>query len=174
MNNVRYSANATRMINNGIALGSRPIGKGSRATSYNSLIRNNLADISDHVSNMRFKFKKSTHCHGSDLWTLEDNNPAHAHNLSHILYFYTLLHRKSGTPPALPTLVEFIIFLIKHPTQFHSVGSFVPQKIISTTTSHSLSSNEDSLWEDPTPPVFHDSQWGDSTPPDFADEIDEI
>ena len=174
MNNIRYSANATRMVNRGIASGARPLGKGSRATSYNNLIRTNLTDITEHVENMRFKMARSTHSHGTDKWTLEDNGQAHAHNLQHILHFSSLLHRKNGTMPALPTLVEFIIFLIKHPSQFHSVGSFKIQKKTpsihntspSTTTiihhHHSLTSTTPSL------PTWTD----DLHTPNFDDEED--
>ena len=42
MNNTRYCANATQKVNRGIELGSRPLGKGSRATSYNNIIRRKI------------------------------------------------------------------------------------------------------------------------------------
>ena len=170
MNNIRYSANVTRMVNRGIGLGSRPLGKGSRATSYNAMIRSNVHDVSDHVANMRFKMSRSTHCHGTDKWILEDNSPAHRHNLTHILYFSQLLQRKNGSMPSLPTVVEFIVFLIKHPSQFQFVGSFKVQKISSSSTppSHPPS------WETSTSIPSLDTWQHLQHTPDFNDEIDEI
>jgi len=128
MNNTRYSSNVTRAVNRGIQLGSRPLGKGSRATSYNNIIRTNNDQLMSHVSHIRFKLKRTSHCHGQDKWMIEDNAASHAHNLDHILYFSELLHRKQGSSPALPTLVEFIVFLIRHPNSIEAIGSFQPIK----------------------------------------------
>ena len=173
MNNIRYSANATRMVNKGIGLGSRPLGKGSRATSYNATIRSNIHDVSDHVANMRFKMARTTHCHGSDKWILEDNSTAHRHNLQHILYFSQLLHRKNGSMPSLPTVVEFIIFLIKHPSQFQFVGSFKVQKKTTTPTPTPTPTHPStSTWETSTSSVDTWDLLQDT--PDFNDEIAEM
>lgn len=172
MNNIHYSANATRMVNKGIGLGSRPLGKGSRATSYNAMIRLNLDEVSEHVANMRFKMARSTHCHGTDKWILEDNSPAHRHNLQHILYFSQLLHRKNGSMPALPTVVEFIVFLIKHPSQFQHVGSFKVQKTPLPSPLPSPPPSYDDFDASHSPSII-DDQWGDiSSTPSFQDEID--
>lgn len=179
MNNNRYSANATQKVNRGIGLCSRPLGKGSRATTYNNIIRKNLEEVMEHVANMRFKFKKTSHTHGRDKWMLEDNAASHSHNLSHFLFFSDLLHRKQGTQPALPTLVEFLIFLIQHPSSIEHVGSFQPVK--KTSSSPAISTSDDDLdfgrWNDSqlsafttTPP---NSSWTtDLDTPNFDDEED--
>tara|TARA_Y100001958_G_scaffold160079_1_gene165969 strand:+ start:4166 stop:4672 length:507 start_codon:yes stop_codon:yes gene_type:complete len=166
MNNVRYSANLTRQTNNGISMNRRPLGKGSRATSYNNLIRTNFDELSHHVENIRFKFKQSTHAHGTDRWYLEDNGSAHTHNLEHFLYLSELLQRKQGTQPALPTLVEFIIFMIAHPSLRSVVGVYRPPQKISAPTPAPLPT----VAHDLSGPSINDSEWGDFSAPQFDDD----
>ena len=181
MNNIRYSANASRMVNKGIGLGSRPLGKGSRATTYNNIIRTNADEVSARVAQMRFKRMKSTQCHGTDKWLLEDNASAHAHNLEHLLYFSELPRRKQGTPPALPTLVEFVVFLINHPSQVHAIGAFKVQKKITTIQKTTIvqdtivqdTDDDFGQWGNAPQTTVNDAQWGDE-PPDFHDEEDLI
>ena len=179
MNNNRYSANATQKVNRGIDLCSRPLGKGSRATTYNNIIRTNNEEVMAHVASMRFKFKRTSHTHGQDKWMMEDNAASHAHNLEHILYFSELLHRKQGTQPALPTLVEFLIFLIRHPNSIEHVGSFKPIKKTSslpTTSSIPLTDSDFGTWETSTPSSSSSNPtWTDDLDtPNFDDEIDEM
>ena len=166
MNNTYYSSNLTKRVNRGLDLGSRPLGKGSRATTYNNIIRTNLVVVEAHVSAMRFKFKRTTHVHGKDKWFLEDNGSAHSHNLEHFNDFSKLLQRKLGTTPALPTLVEFLIFLITHPTQIHSIGNFVHKK--TSSSSNSSSSNSITL---PQPSI---DTWILDDTPNFDDEEDHL
>ena len=177
MNNPRFCANVTQKVNRGIELGSRPLGKGSRATSYNNIIRTNYEEVIHHVAEMRFKLKKSTHRLGQNKWMMEDNAASHAHNLQHILYFSELLHRKQGSQPALPTLVEFLIFLIRHPNSMEAVGSYQPIKKTThsstpSTTTPSLDDEDDfGQWGDAVAPPS--SQWHDDLDaPNFDDEDD--
>ena len=176
MNNTRYASNVTRDVNRGIQLGSRPLGKGSRATGYNNIIRTNNEEVMSHVARIRFKLKRTSHCHGQDKWMIEDNAASHAHNLEHILYFSSLLHRKQGSMPALPTLVEFIVFLIRHPNSIEAVGSFQPIKKTPTpppsssflphyTPPHTETTSETTS---ETTPEWHD----DLGSPNFDDEED--
>ena len=171
MNNARYSANLTRQTNYGISMNRRPLGKGSRATSYNNLIRTNFDELSHHVENIRFKFKQSTHALGTDRWYLEDNGASHQHNLEHFLYISELLRRKQGVQPALPTLVEFIIFMIAHPSLRVSVGSYKPQKKISISTPSTSSTTLPQTQTQPSisPSIDH-SEWGDFDAPHFDDD----
>ena len=180
MNNTRYSANVTNKVNRGITLCSRPLGKGSRATTYNNIIRKNLDEIMEHVAGMRFKFKKTSHTLGQNKWMLEDNAASHSHNLSHFLFFSDLLHRKQGTQPALPTLVEFLIFLIQHPSSIEHVGSFQPVKKTSSSTPIPTSDDDTDFgpWNDSrlyaiTTTQPPSSSWTtDLDTPNFDDEED--
>lgn len=168
MNNVHYSTNLTRLTNHGLSMNRRPLGKGSRSTSYNNIIRKNFDELSQHVENIRFKFKKSTHALGTDRWYLEDNGASHQHNLEHFLYISELLHRKQGVQPALPTLVEFIIFMIAHPSLRTAIGSYKPQKKISI-SSHSTTSTLPQTLPSISLAIDH-SEWGDFDAPHFDDD----
>ena len=173
MNNTRYASNVTRKVNRGIDLGSRPLGKGSRATSYNNIIRTSNDEIMSHVALMRFKIKKASHSHGQDKWMLQDNAGSHVNNLAHILYFSDLLRRKQGTPPALPTLVEFLIFLIRHPTSIEHVGSFQPIKKTPPPPTPSPPPSSSFLPHYTPPHTETTSEWDDDLgSPNFDDEED--
>ena len=171
MNTIRYSEGLTKGINRGLQAGSRPIGKNTRVTTYNNIIRTNLAAIGEKISEARFKFKRSSHAHGTDKWLLEDNRSAHAHNLPHFLFFSQLLSRKQGTSPSLPTLIEFLVFLIRHPTQIQLIGTFVhptrapptPTPPATTTIIHTHSTHH----HNPTP-----DDWLLDDVPNFDDEND--
>ena len=167
MNNVQYSANITRQANKGISLQRRPLGK-SRAVSYNNLIRTNMDQMTDCVSKMRFKFKKTTHVLGADHWYLEDNGSAHYHNLEHFLYISELLRRKQGVQPAIQTLVEFIIFMITSPSLRTAVGAYRPQK--KTSTSTLLQDTLPTPTTTPTSTQLDDADWGDFDAPQFDDD----
>ena len=173
MNNLRYSANVTQQTNRGISIQRRPNGK-SRTVSYNNLIRTNFDQISACVSATRFKFKKTTHAHGLDRWYLEDNASAHTHNLQHFLFLSELLHRKQGVQPAIQTLVEFIIFMINHPSLRSSIGVYRKEKKITLPQKKQEIQEEDSFFTTDTPtfqPAAAASDWGDDfDAPQFDDD----
>lgn len=177
MNNNRYSANVTRDVNYGLAKGRRPVGKGSRTTTYSQLVRTNQDEVDVHVSGMRCKRRQADRrSRGSDphqeKWYLEESKAAVAKNLEHFLYFSELLRRKSGTQPALPTVVEFVIFILGCPQHHSLFGTVRPTPIVVDVTPVQIDHDTLDEWESntQTPTLTH---WGpDDHVPNFDDEHD--
>jgi hypothetical protein len=126
-----FSASITREVNTNVAKGRGPVGKSSRKTTYNNLLRTYNEEVVQHIRLLRTRRrcanKRSRVEDPHQLkWFLEDSRAAVAGNLEQFKYFSSLLKRKSGKQPSQSVVSEFVVFLLGCPQHNVEFGEDLP------------------------------------------------
>lgn len=179
-----YSTNITREVNTSVSKSRGPLGKQSRRTTYNHLLRTHASIINPHIRHLMVKRRHSNISSRVDdpyqmKWFLDESRGAIRNNLSSFQGFSSILKRKTGTQPSVQLLTEFIVFILGCPQNASQFGA----DIISTTTPrHSPSHRQDTVsdsaedtWDCSSTTAILSDQWdiSDDTPT-FDDEEDHI
>jgi hypothetical protein len=175
-----FSASITQTVNSDLAKGRGPVGKGSRKTSYNHLLRNNYDEVISHIRLLRATRRMADRRSRVDdphqmKWFLEESRLAMASNLERFRFFSSLLQRKTGKQPSQSVVAEFIVFIMGCPQHHREFGSDILSDKKPDYIAPKDSEDEDS-WESGfcgAPTALNPEEWGiDSGTPDFADEED--
>ena len=177
-----FSASITRDVNANVAKGRGPVGKGTRKTAYNQLLRTNQEEVVQHIRCLRAKRRCANQRSRVDdphqlKWFLEESRGGVYDNLEQFKYFSSLLQRKTGKQPAQAVLVEFVVFLLGCPQHHAEFGA----DITTTTKAASVTVDEDVVDEDwesscgrGASMALVESEWGGMETPDFGDEEDQV
>tara|TARA_B100002019_G_C20992217_1_gene461121 strand:+ start:59 stop:613 length:555 start_codon:yes stop_codon:yes gene_type:complete len=181
----RWSTQITQGVNDCIAKGRQPMGKGSRRTTYQNMFRSNREIIEEHSKGLKATFRnanaRSRVCvTNQGKWYLADNKKAIAHNHTHFQFFAKSL-RDRGLPDAMPMLIEFITFLMGNLEFTKVIGQNATAAAkptpTPTTTPQDDSTEDEFSWETATTTTASAAMddWGDmGDEPSFSDEEDEL
>ena len=178
-----FSASITREVNTNVAKGRGPVGKSSRKTAYNQLLRTNNEEVVQHIRLLRTRRRCANQRSRVDdphqlKWFLEDSRAAVSGNLEQFKYFSSLLKRKSGKQPSQSVVAEFVVFLLGCPQHNVEFGADIPSATKATLTVAEEEKEEDD-WGSGcgggASMAVVESEWGvTATTPDFDDEEDGV
>ncbi len=179
----RWSTQITQGVNDCIAKGRQPMGKGSRRTTYQSMFRTHREIIEEHSKGLKSTFRNANarsrvYVTNQGKWYLADNKKAIAHNHTHFQFFAKTL-RERGLTDAMPMLIEFITFLMGNHEFTNVIGensTTQPSTTQPSTTQPEESTEDEFSWETATTTTSAAmDEWGDmGDEPSFSDEEDEM
>lgn len=178
-----FSASITREVNTNVAKGRGPVGKSSRKTAYNQLLRTNNEEVLQHIRLLRTRRRSANQRSRVEdphqlKWFLEESRGAIVGNLEQFKYFSSLLKRKSGKQPSQSVVAEFVVFLLGCPQHNVEFGADIPAATKETLTVVEEEEDEDD-WGSGcvggASMAVVESEWGLSgTTVDFDDEEDGV
>ena len=180
-----FSASITRDVNSNVAKGRGPVGKGTRKTAYNQLLRTNQEEVVQHIRCLRAKRRCANPRSRVDdphqlKWFLEESRSGVYDNLEQFKYFSSLLQRKTGKQPAQAVLAEFVVFLLGCPQHNVEFGADIPSTTKATRVAVEEEQEEEDDWGSGcggggASMAVVDSEWGfTGDTPDFDDEEDGV
>ena len=180
-----FSASITREVNTNVAKGRGPVGKGTRKTAYNQLLRTNNEEVLQHIRLLRTRRRCANQRSRVDdphqlKWFLEESRAAVAGNLEQFKYFSSLLQRKTGKQPAQAVLAEFVVFLLGCPQHNVEIGADIPSTTKATRVAVEEEQEEEDDWESGcggggASMALVESEWGvREETADFDDEEDGV